>query len=58
MKIFLLAASIAFAVLTFVGIGLVFFGHLYSEGAGLSIVSMVFGVGYINAYRRKYRTTT
>jgi len=56
MKALLLVACVVFTLLTFVGIGLVFLGQLYSVGAGLSIVSMVFGVGCINAYRRKYRT--
>ena len=52
MKTLLLVACVVFTLLTFVGIGLVFFGQFYSVGAGLSVVSMVFGVGCINAYRR------
>jgi len=54
MKKLLLSAYIAFALLTFFGIGLVFIGKLYSVGATVSLVSMVFGVACITAYRRKY----
>jgi len=55
MKILLLVASIAFAVLTFVSIGFVLFGQF---NAGLAVVPMVFAIVCITTYRRKYRSKT
>ena len=52
-KMFLLVASIVFAVLTFAGIGFVLFGQY---NAGIAIVPMVFAISCITTYRRKYTT--
>jgi hypothetical protein len=53
MKMFLLVASIAFTVLTFVCIGFVLFGQFYGA---YPLVPMVFAITSITAYHRKHRT--
>ena len=57
MKNLLFIASIAFSILTFIGIGLVLFGQV-SGGQTLifTLVPAVFAITCITTYRRKYRT--